>query len=76
MNCAAVGGEGVARGPIDAASEPETCLSGLPGVEKPDTNEPKERSSWVPFDWREVSAARFSAADMLPVLCALLARSF
>ena len=64
LNCDGSGGEGVPRGAEDAAVDPEGCLSPRPGVEKPETNEPRERSNCVPFDCREVSAARFNAADM------------
>lgn len=64
VNCAAVGGDGVANGADDVAVEPDGARRARPGVENPETIEPRESSGCVPIDCIDVSA-RFIAADML-----------
>ena len=44
VNCAAVGGEGVPSGADEVAVDPEGWRRFLPGVEKPEANEPSMRS--------------------------------
>lgn len=62
------GGEGVESGAEDSAvvwDDTEGTLRFLPGVEMPDTSEPRERSGSVMADCDDESARAFSAADMI-----------
>lgn len=62
------GGEGVESGAEDGAvvwDDTEGTLWFLPGVEMPDTSEPRERSGSVMADCEEESARALSAADMM-----------
>jgi hypothetical protein len=62
------GGEGVESGAEEGAvvwDDTEGTLWFLPGVEIPDTNEPRERSGSVMADCEDESARALSAADMM-----------
>lgn len=61
---AAVGGDGVDNGAEEVAVDVEGIRLFRAGVDTPDTNDPRERSGWVPADWTEMSPRALRAADM------------